>query len=47
MVVIGRRDHFTAYGIEQYLTPELLATARAAEGGVVWSEIFLTRWGPA
>ncbi|HHW11416.1 MAG TPA: histidine kinase [Firmicutes bacterium] len=39
-VVIGRRDHFTAYGIEQYLTPELLATARAAEGGVVWSEIF-------
>lgn len=45
MVVIGRRDHFTAYGIEQYLTPELLATARAAEGGVVWSEIFFNPVG--
>lgn len=40
VVIIGRRDHFSAYGLEQYLTPELLAEARTAEGRVVWSEIF-------
>jgi len=45
MVIIGRRDHFTAYGIEQYLTPELLATAQDAQGRAVWSDIFYNQVG--
>lgn len=45
MVIIGRRDHFSAYGIEQYLTPELLAIAEEAQGKAVWSEIFYNQVG--
>ncbi len=44
-VIISRRDHFTVYGVEQYLTPDLLDKARAAQGRVVWSEIFFNELG--
>ncbi|NLY91664.1 MAG: histidine kinase [Firmicutes bacterium] len=44
-VIIGRRDHFTVYGIEHYLSPELLAMIRSAQGKVVWSDIFYNQVG--
>ena len=44
-VMISRRDHFSVYGIEEYLTPDLLGKAREAQGRVVWSEIFYNQVG--
>lgn len=44
-IIISRRDHFTAYGIEDYLTEDLLTKAQAAWGEIVWSDIFYNKLG--
>lgn len=44
-VIISRRDHFTAYGIEDYLSTELLTQAKAAQGEIIWSDIFYNELG--
>lgn len=43
--IISRRDHFSVYGIEKYLSPDLLTEAKAANGQVIWSRIFLNKLG--
>ena len=44
-VVITRRDHFSVYDIEKYLTPELLAKAKQGQGQPVWSGVFFNPVG--
>lgn len=44
-VIISRREHFTVYDIDKYLSSELLAKARSAQGKVIWSEIFYNELG--
>jgi two-component system sensor histidine kinase YesM len=44
-VIISRREHFTVYGIEDYLPRHLMERAKAARGEAVWSGIFFNRPG--
>jgi two-component system sensor histidine kinase YesM len=44
-IIISRREHFTVYGIEDYLPRSLMERARAARGAAVWSGIFFNRPG--
>jgi two-component system sensor histidine kinase YesM len=44
-VIISRREHFTVYGIKNYLPHSLMGQAQAAQGQAVWSGIFFNRPG--
>jgi sensor histidine kinase YesM len=44
-VVLTRRNHFSVYGIERYLNPDLLSQAKAAQGRVIWSGVFFNELG--
>ncbi len=44
-VVLTRRNHFSVYGIERYLVPDLLSKAKKAQGRVVWSGVFFNELG--
>jgi two-component system sensor histidine kinase YesM len=44
-IIISRREHFSVYGIEDYLPQSLMERAQAAQGAAVWSGIFFNRPG--
>lgn len=43
--ILSRREHFSVYGLESYLPPEIMANAKIAQGEVLWSPIFLNQLG--